>query len=382
MNKSKLKILYVAPRYHTNQIPIIKGWLRNGHEVCFISHFARPGEDYSELTPIILGYSKIFIVIIFAYKKIFCKKKHMEQREYKFCLKLGFPPFKKVQDKIRSFKPDLVIVRERVLYNVPFYYLCKKKGIPCILYNQSPLWDKPNRDSSLIRRFLLYFLPEKRITPVLGTPDVGRKKMINSYYVPFVMEPHYAWEDKLHFDGGNIHLVSVGRYEPRKQMFLLLDAVRELMGKYALQVTFIGEMVSVEQKNYYHKLKDKIQEYGLEESITLLQNLSREQVFEEYRKADLFVLPSTRERASISQLEAMSCSLPVICSDTNGSACYVEPGVNGYLFRDKDLGDLKNKLNSLISEENHLIEMGKNSYKLVNEKYQFINYYNSIINIV
>ena len=119
----------------------------------------------------------------------------------------------------------------------------------------------------------------------------------------------------------------------------------------------------------------------MQKNITLLQNLKRDQVFEEYRKADLFVLPSTKERASVSQLEAMSCSLPIICSDTNGSACYVEKGVNGYLFRDSDLADLKDKLYKIISKKDYLVEMGKNSYDLVNEKYQFTNYYNSIMNI-
>jgi glycosyltransferase involved in cell wall biosynthesis len=381
MNRNNLKILYVAPRYHTNQIPLIRGWLKNGHRVCFVSHFTRPGEDYRELTPIVLGYSKIFIIFMRIYSKIFIKRKNKEQKEYQLSLKLGFPPFGKVHAQMCSFRPDLVIVRERVLYNVPFYKICKKNNIPCILYNQSPLWDKPNRDDSFVKRGLLYFLPKKRITPVLGIVGEEKEKTKNSYYVPFVMEPHFSWENKVHFEKNLIHLICVGRYESRKQMFLLLDAVKDLIKKFSIQLTFVGEVISIEQKDYYKRLENKICEYGLQKNITLLQNLKRDQVFEEYRKADLFVLPSTKERASVSQLEAMSCSLPIICSDTNGSACYVEKGVNGYLFRDSDLADLKDKLYKIISKKDYLVEMGKNSYDLVNEKYQFTNYYNSIMNI-
>ena len=130
------------------------------------------------------------------------------------------------------------------------------------------------------------------------------------------------------------------------------------------------------------KLQQKVSEYGFEPEVTLRKNLDIEEVYEAYKRADLFVLPSTRERASIAQLEAMSCSLPVICSNTNGSACYVENGKNGWLFKDNDGEDLKQKIESMLSDKTNLLEMGKNSYILVNQKYQFENYYQKIMEIL
>ena len=50
-----MRFLYVAPRYHTNQMDIMKGLVERGHEVRFISHYAAIIEDYSDVTPIVLA---------------------------------------------------------------------------------------------------------------------------------------------------------------------------------------------------------------------------------------------------------------------------------------------------------------------------------------
>ena len=55
-----MRVLYVAPRFHTNQIPIIRGWVKNGDQVLFISQFSGAVEDYTDLQPVVLGYSKLF----------------------------------------------------------------------------------------------------------------------------------------------------------------------------------------------------------------------------------------------------------------------------------------------------------------------------------
>ena len=112
--------------------------------------------------------------------------------------------------------------------------------------------------------------------------------------------------------------------------------------------------------------------------MTLLANLNRQQVAEQYRKADLFVIPSTREPASISQLEAMAFSLPVVCGDKNGTACYVENGVNGWQFRDNQKASLKEVLDKMVGSPEQLQKMGQESYRLIQEKYQIENYLEGI----
>lgn len=377
-----MNVLYVAPRYHTNQIPVVKGWLESGNQVMFISQFQSTNEDYSVLEPVVLGYCRWISRWIHWIAKIRYGRQYTVEKEYAAKIKVGIPPIGKMKRYLKEFAPDVVILRERSLYNIPFYQYCKKRNIPCILYNQSPLWDMPGRDDGLGHRILLSCLPKYRITPVLGKEGQGNIKMKNTFYVPFVIEPHINPMEKKYLSSGKIQIVCVGRYENRKNLFLLIDVLNELKEKYQLYTTIIGEASDAFQKEYYWKLEEKVKEYGLEKEVSLLKNLSQQEIYRTYAKADIFVLPSTRERASVSQLEAMSCGVPVICSDTNGTSCYVIDGKNGYLFHDMDKQDLKQKMEWMVSDKERLVQMGRNSYNEVIEKYQFSNYYQSVLRII
>lgn len=377
-----MKVLYVAPRFHTNQIPVVRGWIRNGHRVMFISQFAGKGENYDDLHPFVLGYSKLFDIGMVLYKRLICHGICSEKQEFDIRIKLGFPPLIRLIRVVKAFRPDMVIVRERSLYNIPVYLLCKWYHIKSILYNQSPLWDNSERDRSLGRRLLLSMLPRQRMTPVYGNPYMqGNVKMENSYFVPFIEEPYRERTTASYCKNGEVRILCIARYEERKRLFMLLDAVIEFIKQGIVILKIAGEAVDEEQNAYYMKLKRYIRDNELEERVSLYTNLSRNHVFELYCQSDIFVLPSTKERASIAQLEAMSCSLPVICSDTNGSACYIKAGVNGYLFKDDDRNDLKVKIGYLLKNKKQISIMGQAGYSMVKNQYNFENYYKAIMAI-
>lgn len=377
-----MNVLYVAPRYHTNQIPIMRGWLQSGHQVVFVSQFAGETEDYTVLQPQIVGYSKIFEKWMMLYRRLVCKNEKSPTKEFNFRTKFGFPPLTFPSKIIRDFAPDLVILRERAVYNIPFYQICKKKKIPCILYNQSPLWENKQLKKSLKKRIFFRMLPQKRMTPVFGLQKEENVSDINAAYIPFVTEPHFSPDEKPHFLNNKIQLLCVGRYEERKNLMLLVKVFSDLVSRYAIHLTIIGEMADDGQKEYYNNLKKFIEKEQLMEQVTLLNNYPLERMYEEYQRADLFVLPSTNERASISQLEAMSCSLPVVCSNTNGSACYVEDGINGKLFADNNENDLAEKLEWFLADRERILKAGQKSYQAVCTNYQFQNYYEGILRLL
>ena len=55
---TKLRVMYIAPRLHPNQNPILEGWIRGGDEVCFLSRTEGAIEDHPVLEPILLGTSR------------------------------------------------------------------------------------------------------------------------------------------------------------------------------------------------------------------------------------------------------------------------------------------------------------------------------------
>lgn len=375
----KMRIMYVAPRYHTNQIPIMEGWLKNGTQVMFISQITNEREDHTALRPIILGYSKLFLAFFRIWNRICgCV---LPDELFAFSSKKGFPPYFKLRKLVKGFLPDIAILRERSVYTAVAYQICQSFRIPCILYNQSPYWEDGNEKHSQIKKWLSICFPSVRMTPVFGLAGADKCHTSDTYYVPFVMEPHFAIEEKEHFLDDKVQIVCVAGYHERKKLPMLLEATARLKWKYPIHLSIVGEVNAPDQSAYYDQMVQYVKKAGLQENVTLYQNFKREQIFEQYRKSDLFVLPSTRERASISQLEAMSCSLPVICSDTNGAACQIEEGINGYLFRDGSLESLTEKIESAVQDRKRLLQMGQAAYDMVCSDYSFEAYQRNIVAI-
>ena len=378
-----MRVMYVAPRYHTNQIPIMKGWKEAGDEVCFVSQYRGGTEDYTVLEPIILGYSAFFRFILHLYRWIKKRMGKYRENDYNFQAKFGFLPKAAFRRLLKERRPELVILRDRSVYNIQITRECKKRGIPCLLYTQSPYLEPPEKKEDPIRHYFRSHTPAVRITPVWGTE--GEKKP-GTWYVPFVIEPCQSPEEKEQSRSGKegpVRILGVGKYEPRKHHEMLIRLGAELQEqKVPFQIILAGEAVTPAQKKYLASLREEMQKQGLSGSVELKENLSRTEVYEEYRKADIFLLPSTGEFASVSQLEAMSCSLPVICSDTNGTACYVEPGENGYLFKDNDYEDFARYAVPLILDREKLKKMGQKSWELVQQKYLFSQYREVMIHIL
>ena len=376
-----MRVAYVAPRFHTNQIPVVKGWLETGNEVLFISQYTGKSEDYSVCEPTVLGYSNLFHVIDKLYRIINKNKIAHSSNPENFKMHYGFPPVFKLAGVLKTFQPDVAILRERSIYNIFVYAVCKIKKIPCILYNQTPLYDYEAPKTDILHRIVRSLTPSKRMTPVMGNPSTGYLDA-DAVYIPFVMEPQVSPQEKQHFADGKIHVLCVAKFETRKNILMLIDVVKQLKEKYDLHLTVAGEVSTGHHKEYYQKVQEYIEQEKLEEVVSLVTNISRDEVFDLYKQTDLFVLPSTGEFASVSQLEAMACSLPVICSDTNGTRCYVEPDVNGQWFKDKNADDLLFKLEMMIRDKQKLLFMGEESYRLVCEKYQFDQYKERILNIL
>ena len=374
-----MKIMYIAPRFHTNQAAVVKGWLARGDEVVFISYYMATIEDYSELKPVVLGFSFWYKIFDKIYVDIIHKN---EVYANGFKINYGFPPLLKLWKVIHQWKPDIVIVRDRTLYSIAGYLLSRKKS-KCILYNQSPMWDDPPK-KDLAHKLVYKLTPKYRITPVMGKKCAGKIVNEKTYFLPFVVEPKIEPRYKMYFENNIINILCIGVFEPRKHHIMLLDAVGKVSNQISekLHITVIGVASETHQKDFLKKVRKHIEERHYENMVTILTNIPKKQMDKHFAVADIFVIPSTKEMASISQLEAMSYSIPVICSDSNGSACYVIDGENGYQFEDCNQEDLERKLLMLLGNRDKIVKMGEKAYQSILKNNSFLNYYEGICEIV
>ena len=217
------------------------------------------------------------------------------------------------------------------------------------------------------------------MTPVIGLKKQGTSVKETDFFVPFIAQPQKAPHERTYFDNDLIHILCIGKYEQRKHHLMLLKSVERLHEKYPLHLTLIGEATTNFQKEYHEKVQAYVKEHHMERFVTVKTNVPRKEMDAEYTTADIYVIPSTREMASVSQLEAMSYSLPVICSDANGTACYVEDGITGYLFEDCNQTDLQEKLDKLLSDRERICKMGAAGYRALAEKYNFDNSFDTVM---
>lgn len=375
-----MRVIYMSHRYHTNQTTIMKGWIENGHEIRFLSQYAGKIEDYTYVKPIVVGYSLLFRAFDYVYI-------HFIRRRDPFAidmkLKCGVPPLIKLAKYIKEFHPDLAIIRERSVYTICMNAICRIYKIPTIIYNLSPVWDKPKK-MDLAHKIVWKLTPMYRITPtnLVGIDFTGLVKDENAYWAPFLMEPQVSPEEKTYFAGDRINVFCIGKYQERKNHQMMIEAVEELLPKYNLHLTIAGEISNHFHEDYYNRVREYVMQHHLEDKVTFLINLDREAVYEQYKKADVYVVPSTGEPASITVIEAMAFSVPAISGSDNGTASYIDYGKTGYVFEDNNKKDLIDKLEKVICSRDNIMKMGAAGYRHVKDNFQFENYYGQIQKIL
>jgi glycosyltransferase involved in cell wall biosynthesis len=104
---------------------------------------------------------------------------------------------------------------------------------------------------------------------------------------------------------------------------------------------------------------------------------------EHFHKTDVFVLPSYyREGLPRTSLEACASGSPIITTDSVGCRESVKDGVNGLLIEPQNLNSLVNAMEYFITNPEKIKEMGINSRKYAEERFDVDIINNDLIKII
>lgn len=110
-----MRIAFIAPRYHTNQISLVKYLIKSKNVVSFYVTRIGKSEDHSSLKPKIIKLSYISKII-----KLFVKSSNDL-----FDFKYGMPSIKELRE-FKSHKYNLIIIREpNKLMSFIFFFMGK-----------------------------------------------------------------------------------------------------------------------------------------------------------------------------------------------------------------------------------------------------------------
>ena len=369
-----MHFLFTAPRYHTNQHFAAKALVDAGHRVSFLVVGRGHSETYGAVHPEVLGLSTASRALGRALARL---------SGWPFESEYAAPPAFKFWRRMRALAPDVVIIRNPTSWFGRLAVVTARlNGCIVVFYTQNRL----HRPIDRLRRFIhasrVRAARARWITPVLGDPDRYPPAVGAMRYVPFVMEPQTPPERKAWFAGNAVNVLSIGKFQRRKNHHLLLRAIGSLSARHPVRATVIGECTTSEHRRELAELESMRDANGLHDRVRLESNLPYPEVQKELAVHDVFVLASRDEPAIVSHLEAMAHSLPVICSDANGTKCYVRAGENGFVVRSGDAGDLERRLEALVRDRDRLVRMGARSYELVLSEHAPRKYVDTMLALV
>lgn len=339
-------IAFIAPRFHTNQAELVEQLMSFGNTVLFFSYESRYSEDHRTVSPVIIGYAKLF--------NRYCNESL--RREY------GLPSLSGIVS-ILSSRPDVAIIRSFSLSSLLLSTLLRIRGSKVVLYCQLPIHGKR---IPVIKLVYYRGFAREVITPVRGVNgSIGNKIVLGQRWtcIPFIKKPNKEAFSREYCPNGVVRILIVGKFVSRKMIPECLNVLEKLYrGNFAVKV--IGTVIENRVLEEVRKI------VGRNEYMSIAVNIPHELMDKEYLSSDIFVLPSINEPASYSQLEAMSCGCAVVCSDSNGTAEYIEDGVNGMVFRATEFdASLRECLVSMLDANDVVERMGKAGIEAVSKNH-------------
>ena len=156
----------------------------------------------------------------------------------------------------------------------------------------------------------------------------------------------------------------VGRLDPQKAPFVLLEAFQRLMARHPnWQLLFVGHgplEVTMRQWIAEHQLGQSIHLIGWRPDVPQL-----------LMAADCLVLPSLWEGMPNIVLEAMAAGLPVVVSQVEGTDELIQSGESGLLVKPGSTDDLERAIETILVDPVLSTRLSQNAQQIVQKQFTF-----------
>ncbi len=339
------RFLFCLPRYHTNAVPWVRILKEGGHSVAVHTITRGKTENYSLLEPVVLQPSWIS-------KRISPHLPSGVNEPY------SFPSVRRYWRLMASEDPDIVIIRDVTRWFSSVALVCaigQRRQV--LLYDQEdftpPRWSSTSVRRSFFRAFgiphMTVRLPKKGDKPHCGSA------IALPFGSPFP-------PDSLLGTGNRAanwppRILMVAKYRERKGHRLLMSALAKLAPDLEFSVTFCGSVESETDADFCRSLQQLATEQGLSNRIQYRNNVHHTKMAELYQEHEVFILPSHREPAAISPIEAAWSGCFVLVSQDTGNRGYV-PAKPEFEFDAQDPNDIARAISNAISSPKTL-EIGR-----------------------
>ena len=162
-------------------------------------------------------------------------------------------------------------------------------------------------------------------------------------------------------------IFSAAAVTPLKNTLALVDAAAELAANgHNVELRLAG---SLDDKGYVQRVRERIEQKGLEKHIRLLGKIDTEQIRKELSAAAVFSLASVQENSPMGIEEAMAAGVPVVTSNRCGMPYMVRDGESGFLVDPNNPDDIARRLKQLLENDELRRSMGAKGREIALDRF-------------
>jgi glycosyltransferase involved in cell wall biosynthesis len=365
---------YIQPKLGYQEYYLAKEHAKMGHEVIVItSDRYAPFPDYKNTVEEILGPR----IIGAGEEKIDGFKIIRLKTPFELGTRVWLCGLEK---EIKRINPDIIISHGMHDFNILRASLLKKKMKYKLYCDDHSLFSEEKKGiiGFLYYKIYPYRLILKNADKLIGVADEVVEYMHKLYKFPkekIIMIPLGADSDKFKFNEklrkefrkenntpqDNVVITYTGKINKLKgphNVLLAIDKIKEKL-KFPITILFVGNI----DKDYEELfLKNKIKFNSEKIRAIQIPAVSNSELVRVYSATDIAVWP---RQASLSMIEAMSCSVPIICCDFLTERY---KNKNGIPIKEDNIEQLAKAIEGLVNNSVKRKEMGKRGRELVEKE--------------
>ena len=166
------------------------------------------------------------------------------------------------------------------------------------------------------------------------------------------------------------NILFIGSVTDRKKPHMIIEAIQRINDK-SYHLSIVGPAPN---EKYFKELKDLIDKSDLQNQVSLIGPVDRENVKDYYSTSNLMILPSISEGLARVIFESQVAMCPVLVTDAPGMSDIVIDGQTGYVFESNNLDSLSLKIEYINNNYDEASLVAKNAKGFILSNYSEDNF--------
>lgn len=243
-------------------------------------------------------------------------------------------------------------------------------------YNFYGFFKRSKSELKVIKNNNLFFL---------GRTEWDKESFLNinplgKYYncMSFLRDQFYIHKGEWNINNCKKHRIFMSQASYSiKGLHIAIEVINLLKSKYQdVQLICAGENIFENNSlpsrfgwSYSNIIKNMIDKYELNDNVTFIGFKNQNEMINELKESNLFLLTSLIENESASLAEAMMIGVPVVSSDVGGIRTTITHGINGFLYQKYDYIKCAELISNIFEEKYDVNTLSINEVNRVEKLY-------------